>query len=448
MASDGSFKQTLKTFAITAVLALPLAVPASAQSTDADVYRQLDRLMEVFERVRAEYVDKVDDRKLLEGAINGMIQSLDPHSSYMDTRDFNTMRIQTDGEYGGIGIEVTMEEGLVKVVSPIDDTPAARANVKSGDFITHINKEPVFGLELNDAVDKMRGPVKVPITLTIVRKGVDKPFDVTLVRETVVPARVRFEIKDDSVGYIRVPQFNKKTGEGVRQAITSLQRQAGPKLVGYVIDLRSNPGGLLDQAIEVSDAFLERGEIVSQRGRRKEDLQRYFARAGDLTGGRPVIVLVNEASASASEIVAGALQDHRRGIVLGRRTFGKGSVQTLIPLGQDTALRLTTARYYTPSGRSVQEQGIEPDIDVAQLTADQKPNDERPNFSEAVLRGHLSNDKTSGPRLEEQDSKVDPRQTAAPEQLKKQGITDFQLTYAVTLMKRLGRAPTGRIAMN
>jgi carboxyl-terminal processing protease len=411
----------------------------SAKSTpanDAETYRKLDQLMEVFERVRAEYVERVDDVRLLEGAINGMMAALDPHSAYMDARDFERMRDLTEGEYGGLGIEITMEEGVIKVVTPIDETPAQRAGIKSGDYITHINKEPIFGLTQQEAVDKMRGPIRTSITITVVRKGIEKPFDVSLVRESISPARVRAELKDGTVGYIRVPQFNKKTGEQVRQAVSSLQRQAGDKLIGYVLDMRSNPGGLLDQAIEVSDAFLESGEIVSQRGRQKQDLQRYFARAGDMAGGKPVVVLVNEASASAAEIVAGALQDHRRGLVLGRRTFGKGSVQTLIPLSPQTALRLTTARYYTPSGRSVQEQGIEPDIDVAQLSADQKPNDERPISSEADLRGHLTNDKRVGPRLEERDKAMDPRQTMTAEQLKAAGIEDFQLDYAVKLIKR------------
>jgi carboxyl-terminal processing protease len=394
-----------------------------------------------------EYVIPVDDKTLLEGAINGMIAALDPHSAYMDARDFEQMRVLTEGEYGGLGIEITMEDGLIKVVTPIDESPAQRAGLKSGDFISHINKEPIFGLTQQEAVDKMRGPVKTPVTITILRKGTDKPFDVTIVRESISPARVRFEVKAGNVGYIRVPQFNKKTGEQVRQAITSLQRQSGGKLVGYVVDLRSNPGGLLDQAIEVSDAFLERGEIVSQRGRRKDDIQRYYARSGDLTGGRPIVALVNEASASAAEIVAGALQDHRRGIVLGRKTFGKGSVQTLIPLTQDTALRLTTARYFTPSGRSVQEQGIEPDIDVAQLNIGQKPNDDRQFSSEADLRGHLANEARAKPRVEEKDKGVDPRQTRTQEDLKKADVDDFQLDYAVRLLGRMTRAGS-RVAMN
>jgi carboxyl-terminal processing protease len=426
-------------------LGLLLSSTAHAQpavQADAETYRQLDLLMDVFEKVRAEYVEKVDDKKLLEGAINGMVSSLDPHSSFMNERDFQSMRVQTDGEYGGLGLEVTWEEGVVKVVSPIDDSPAFKAGVKGGDFITHINKEAVFGGDLNAAVDKMRGPAKSSITLTIVRREGDKagkPFDVTLVREVIQQGKVRYDLKPGGIGYIRVPQFHKRAGEGTRAAIAALQKQGAVN--GYVLDLRANPGGLLDQAIEISDAFLERGEIVSQRGRKKTDIQRYFAKAGDLTGGKPIIVLVNEASASASEIVAGALQDNHRAIVLGRRSFGKGSVQTLIPIGPDTALRLTTARYYTPSGRSVQEQGIEPDIDVAQLSSDQKPSDKSPFLSEAELGGHLINDKKVIDRSEEKDAKIDPRQTATVEQLKKQGVDDFQLSYAVQTLRRITGAP-------
>jgi carboxyl-terminal processing protease len=433
-----------KTFALTACLLLSTAaVGQPAESTDAETYRQLDLLMDVFEKVRAEYVEKVDDKKLLEGAINGMVSSLDPHSSFLDERDFQGMKVQTEGEYGGLGLEVTWEEGVVKVVSPIDDSPAFKAGVKGGDFITHINKEPVFGGDLNAAVDKMRGPAKTSLTLTIVRREGEKagkPFDVTLVREVIQQGKVRYELKPGGIGYIRVPQFHKRAAEGTRTAISALQKQGA--INGYVLDLRSNPGGLLDQAIEISDTFLERGEIVSQRGRKKSDIQRYFAKPGDLTGGKPIVVLINEASASASEIVAGALQDQRRGVVLGRRSFGKGSVQTLIPIGPETALRLTTARYYTPSGRSVQEQGIEPDIDVAQLTADQKPSDKSPFLSEAELGGHLVNDKKATDRSEEKDTKIDPRQTATVEQLKKLGVEDFQLNYAMQMLRRVnGAAP-------
>lgn len=425
-------------------LAWCLSAQPVLAAPDSETYRQLDQLMDVFERVRAEYVEKVDDKKLLEGAIDGMLAALDPHSSFLDARDFELMRTQTEGEYGGLGLEVTMEEGTVKVVSPIDDTPASRANIKAGDYITHINKEPIFGTSLTEAVSKMKGPPKSTITLTIVREGVPKPFDVTLTREIITLRPVKFEAKGN-IGYIRVAQFSKPTGPGLRKAITTLQQQIGAdRIVGYVLDLRRNPGGLLDQAIEVSDAFLERGEIVSQRGRRKQDIQRYYAKPGDLTGGKPVVVLVDEASASASEIVAGALQDQRRAIVIGQRTFGKGSVQTLIPLSSDTALRLTTARYYTPAGRSVQELGIEPDIEVPQLSdPDYK---DRLTLRESDLRNHLLNGAKSGDRQEEKDSKPDPRfQNITAESLKKQGITDFQLDYALKLLQRVG-ASGARVA--
>jgi len=432
-------------FAHIGVLALSLGIlagPAVARSpaaaaNDAETYRQLDRLMDVFERVRAEYVDKVDDKKLVEGAINGMLTALDPHSSYLDERDFDTMKTQTDGEYGGLGIEVTMQDGVVRVVSPIDDTPAARAGLKGGDFITHLNKEPVFGLTLSEAIDKMKGPPKTPITLTVVREGVDQPFDVTLVREIITLKPVKFEAKG-AVGFVRISSFSRLTGPGVKTAVDTLRKQIGPRLVGFVIDLRRNPGGLLDQAVDVCDSFLDRGEIVSQRGRRKEDTQRYYARPGDIAAGKPIVILVDEQSASAAEIVAGALQDHRRALVLGKRTFGKGSVQTLIPLSQDTALRLTTGRYFTPSGRSVQEDGIEPDIEVAQLSDPDVS--ARLRLREADLRNHLVNERSGGDRPEENDSKADPRQSGDAESLKKQNITDYQLDYALKLLRRIGSA--------
>ncbi len=421
--------------------ALAFATPAAqAAANDAETYRQLDQLMDVFERVRAEYVEKVDDKKLLEGAINGMLTSLDPHSSFLDARDFEQMRQQTDGEYGGLGIEVTQENGVVKVISPIDDTPASRAGIKAGDYITQINKEPIFGLSLQDAIAKMKGPPKTSITLTIAREGEDKTRDVVLVREIITLNRVKSEVKAGTVGYIRVSQFNKNVGASTRAAVADLQQKIGDKRVtGYVLDLRRNPGGLLDQAIEVSDVFLERGEIVSQRGRRKDDIQRYYARPGDQTNGKPIIVLVDESSASASEIVAGALQDHRRALVLGQRTFGKGSVQTLIPLSEDTALRLTTARYYTPSGRSVQELGVQPDILVPQLSDPDLNN--RPRLREADLRNHLINNSSGASRTEEVDDKPDPRFNATADALKKLKIDDFQLDYAIKVLKRLEKAP-------
>lgn len=427
-------------------IALPLAalalIPASAAvnaAAESDTYKQLDTLMDVFERVRTDYVDKVDDKTLIEGAINGMLASLDPHSSYLDARDFSNMRQTTDGEYGGLGLTVSTEEGAVKVIAPTDDTPAARAGIKSGDYITHLDGELLYGLTLNDAVDKMRGAPGTTIKITVVREGSPKPIDYTLKREVIQIRPVKSDIKG-TVGVIRISAFNKKTGEATRAAVADIEKQLGPKLTGFVIDLRSNPGGLLDQAIEVSDVFLDRGEIVSQRGRAKTDIQRYYARAGDLTGGRPLVVLVDEGSASASEIVAGALQDHRRAVVLGARSFGKGSVQTLLPLSTEgTGIRLTTARYFTPAGRSVQEGGIEPDIAVPQLS-DAVVRD-RPRLREADLRRHLVNEiKAVDDKLVEADAKADPRFTETADSLKKAGIIDYQLDYAVKLIGRTAMA--------
>jgi carboxyl-terminal processing protease len=363
---------------------------ASAKAAAADTYRQLNLFGDVFERVRADYVEKPDDGKLIEQAINGMLNGLDPHSSYMDPKSFRDMQVQTRGEFGGLGIEVTMEDGLVKVVTPIDDTPAAKAGIMANDVITQLDGEQVQGLTLNQAVEKMRGPVNTKIKLTIMRKGQDKPIEVAITRDVIRVRSVRSRTEGDDVGYIRITQFNEQTSEGLKKAINDIQAQVQKdKLKGYILDLRNNPGGLLDQAISVSDAFLEKGEIVSTRGRNAEETQRYSARPGDLTNGKPVIVLVNGGSASASEIVAGALQDHKRATILGTRSFGKGSVQTIIPLGNNNgALRLTTARYYTPSGKSIQAKGIVPEIEVLQdVPEDLKARSD--TKGEASLRGHL-----------------------------------------------------------
>src|SRR6266536_1538372 len=365
-------------------------VGASARAAGADTYRQLNLFGDVFERVRADYVEKPDDGKLVESAINGMLNALDPHSSYMDAKSFRDMQVQTRGEFGGLGIEVTMEDGLVKVVAPIDDTPAAKAGVMAGDIITHLDDEPVQGLTLNQAVDKMRGPVNTKIRLKMMRKGQDKPVEVSIVRDIIRVRSVRSSNEASEIGYIRITQFNEQTTEGLKKALTDLTAQIAPeKLKGFVLDLRNNPGGLLDQAISVSDAFLERGEIVSTRGRTAEETQRFNARAGDLIKNKPLIVLINGGSASASEIVAGALQDHKRATVIGTRSFGKGSVQTIIPLcSGNGALRLTTARYFTPSGRSIQAKGISPDIEVLQEVPEElKVRTE--SKGEAALRGHL-----------------------------------------------------------
>jgi carboxyl-terminal processing protease len=369
-----------------------LQIGSSARAAAADTYRQLNLFGDVFERVRADYVEKPDDSKLVESAINGMLAGLDPHSSYMDPKSFRDMQVQTRGEFGGLGIEVTMEDGLIKVVSPIDDTPASKAGVLANDIITNIDDDAVQGLTLNQAVEKMRGPVNTKIKLKITRKGQDKPLDLTLTRDVIRVRAVRSRAEDD-VGYIRITQFNEQTTENLKKAISDLGTQIpADKLKGFIVDLRNNPGGLLDQAISVSDAFLEKGEIVSTRGRNAEETQRFSARPGDLTKGKPVIVLVNGGSASASEIVAGALQDHKRATIMGTRSFGKGSVQTIIPLGAGNgALRLTTARYYTPSGKSIQAKGIVPEIEVLQdVPDDLKARTD--TKGESSLRGHLKAD--------------------------------------------------------
>jgi carboxyl-terminal processing protease len=432
------FRPLLRATALVSALALvPLATSGLA-AVENDTYKELDEFMNVFERVRAEYVEKVDDKSLIKGAINGMLASLDPHSSFLDATDFQSMKAQTDGNYGGLGLTVSMEDGAVKVITASEDTPAYRAGVKPGDYITHLNGQLLFGGTLDEAVEQMRGRPGTPVKVTIVRPGRDKPFDLTLTREVIELKPVKWEVKGD-VGIININSFSKNTGAGVRAAVMGIQKSLGRKPAGYVLDLRSNPGGLLDQAIEVSDVFLETGEIVSQRGREKNEIERYYAKPGDDTGGAPVVVLVDAGSASAAEIVAAALQDHHRAIVLGERSFGKGSVQTLLPLSTSTALRLTTARYYTPSGRSVQEGGVEPDVLVPQLSdPDYKT---RPRFREADLRRHLVNQAKVDNAVLEEDTKEDPRFKLTSDQLEKQGVKDFQLDYAVRTIARLGKLP-------
>lgn len=379
--------------AATLMLTQPRAalVGSTARAASADTYRQLNLFGDVFERVRSDYVEKPDDTKLIETAISGMLTGLDPHSSYMDAKSFKDMQVQTRGEFGGLGIEVTMEDGLIKVVSPIDDTPASKAGILANDIITNIDDDAVQGLTLNQAVEKMRGPVNTKIKLKIVRKGQDKPMELTLTRDNIRVRSVRARVEGDDIAYIRITTFNEQTTEGLKKEMASLQSQIGDKLKGYIIDLRNNPGGLLEEAVSVSDAFLDRGEIVSTRGRNAEETQRRTAKAGDLAKGKPVIVLINGGSASASEIVAGALQDHKRATLVGTRSFGKGSVQTIIPLGSGNgALRLTTARYFTPSGKSIQAKGITPDIEVLQdLPDDVKAKSDTNTKGEASLRGHL-----------------------------------------------------------
>ncbi|MCR9176797.1 MAG: S41 family peptidase [Alphaproteobacteria bacterium] len=360
----------------------------SGTSLNSNTYRQLNLLGEVFEQVRAQYVEDVTDQQLIEAAVNGMLTSLDPHSSYLTAKSFDDMRVQTRGEFGGLGIEVTMENGFVKVVSPIDDTPAAAAGLEPGDYITHLDGEAVLGLNLSEAVEKMRGKVGTSISLTIRRKDAAEPFDVELTRAVITIKSVRFRAIGD-IGYIRITTFNEQTTSGLHAAIESLKEELGDTLHGYVIDLRNNPGGLLQEAIDVSDTFLDQGEIVSTRGRNLDDSSRSNAQPGDNTDGAPVVVLINGGSASASEIVAGALQDHGRAIVLGTQSFGKGSVQTIIPLPGHGAMRLTTARYYTPSGRSIQAKGVTPDIIVEAAKIEKVA--QRSNRREADLRGRLDN---------------------------------------------------------
>ncbi len=404
------------------VSALALFPAAQGATNVLSAYRELDLFGDAFERVRANYVREVDDSELINAAINGMVSSLDPHSSYMDPKEFADMQVQTRGEFGGLGLEVTQEDGLVKVVTAIDDTPAAHAGIKTGDYISAIDGTSIQGMPLNDAVERMRGPENSKVTLTILRTGEKKPLELTLTRAVIRVESVKYEKKGD-VGYIRITSFSEKTDAGVKKAVADLKKQLGPNLRGYVLDLRNDPGGLLDQAIAVSDDFLTGGEIVSTRGRKPEDTQRYNARPGDIADGKPIVVLINEGTASASEIVSGALQDHKRATVIGVTSFGKGSVQTIIPLGgqHGGALRLTTARYYTPSGRSIQATGIAPDIAVSNLTEkEQGEADQFAQRTEATLAGHLDAEGA------QRNTKMP---TIRPEEGKK--YDDFQLSYAL-----------------
>jgi carboxyl-terminal processing protease len=392
---------------------------AATSSNSSETYKELNLFGEVFEDVRADYAGKVDDDSVMESAINGMLTSLDPHSNYLNTKNFDDMKVQTRGEFGGLGIEVSMENGLIKVVSPIDDTPAAHAGLKPGDMITQLDGQPIQGMTLPQAVDKMRGPVNSEIRLTIQRKGRD-PFDVKLTRATIHIKSVRSHLVGDDIGYIRITSFNEQTDVGLNSAMKNIKQQAGAKLRGIVLDLRNNPGGLLDQAVAVSDAFIDKGEIVSTRGRRADDAQRYDARPGDVAVGLPIAVLINGGSASASEIVAGALQDHHRAILLGTRSFGKGSVQTIIPLPGHGAMRLTTARYYTPSGRSIQAKGIEPDI-VVEAAKIETPPDKKGAKVAAATKTDDSDDDA------DMSSSVDPTIMGT--------ATDYQMARAVDMLR-------------
>jgi carboxyl-terminal processing protease len=405
---------------------------ATSSANTAETYKQLGLFGDVFEQVRKNYVDDVSNETLVEGAINGMLTSLDPHSNYLNAKNFTDMKVQTRGEFGGLGIEVSMENGLVKVVSPIDDTPAAHAGLKPGDLITHLNGDAVQGMTLQEAVDKMRGPENSDITLTIRREG-KEPFDVKLTRAKIKIQSVRSHLEGKDIGYVRITSFNEQTDVGLNNAVKNLKQQANGKLAGLILDLRNNPGGLLDQAVAVSDAFLDKGEIVSTRGRRSDDAQRYNARPGDVVTGLPVAVLINGGSASASEIVAGALQDHHRAVLIGTRSFGKGSVQTIIPLAGHGAMRLTTARYYTPSGRSIQAKGIDPDVivEAAKITKDEKAkaaadkaaaNAKTPDKDKSA-----DTDKKDGTEKATPESSVDPSLIGTPD--------DYQLARAVDMLR-------------
>ncbi|MBM3565299.1 MAG: S41 family peptidase [Alphaproteobacteria bacterium] len=413
------------------------AAPVSAEETKnhPETYRLLNLFGDVFERVRNDYVDPVTDEQMIESAVSGMLSALDPHSSYLNAKSYREMQVQTRGQFGGLGIQVTMENGLVKVISPIDDTPAARAGIEPNDMITHLDKEPVQGLTLEQAVEKMRGKIGTDIKLTI-RRGTRDPFDVTLTRAVIQVDSVKARV-ESGIGVIRITSFNERTDKGLEKAVEKIKADAKGELRGVILDLRNNPGGLLEQAVAVSDAFLDRGEIVSTRSRKAEDIQRYNAKSGDLLNGLPMVVLINGGSASASEIVAGALQDHKRAVVMGVKSFGKGSVQSIIPLPGHGAMRLTTARYYTPSGRSIQAKGIDPDIEVKQAKVEEAQAGER--RGEADLRGALDRPAERSPAESKPESKPEAKpddkpaatpETAAPPQ-------DYQLQRAIDLLRGL-----------
>ena len=457
--------RTASAVAIMALLAAPVAITAWSQdkaeskpgNEKSELYQQLNLFGDVLERVRRDYVEPVDEKTLIENAINGMLSSLDPHSSYMNPKTYKDMQIQTKGEFGGLGIEVTMENGVIKVVSPIDDTPASKAGLQSGDLIFALDGEPVQGLTLQEAVEKMRGKVGTSIKISVRRAGKD-PFDVSLTRETIKVKSVRFRLEGGDVGYIRVTSFTEQSTSGVLDAVEKLKKEAGNKLKGYVLDLRNNPGGLLDQAIAMSDAFLDKGEIVSVKARKSEDVQRWNAKAGDVANGLPIVVLINGGSASASEIVAGALQDHRRAIVLGTRSFGKGSVQTIMQVSGGGAIRLTTALYFTPSGRSIQKEGIKPDIEVEPAKIENIQ--ARAGFREENLRRSITNpnepplaprpadkptdakpeaakpgDKPGDKKDDKTGASQPPGQSGDPDEPPKDAVADYQLLRAADLIR-------------
>src|SRR5215470_1755312 len=439
---------------VTAAFLVAFGLPAASQNnnnSNSDTYEQLRLFGDIFEKVRADYVEEVTDQQLVENAINGMLASLDPHSSYLNAKSFDEMQVQTRGEFGGLGIEVTMENGLVKVVSPIDDTPAARAGIQPGDFIIALDGQPVMGLSLSEAVDKMRGPVDSDIKLTV-QRGDKEPFDVTLTRAVVKIQSVRSHLEGTDIAYLRITSFSEQTDTGLEAQFKKLKDQANGKLAGIVLDLRNNPGGLLDQAVAVCDDFIDKGEIVSTRGRHPEDAQRYNARPGDIADGLPMVVLINGGSASASEIVAGALQDHHRAILMGTKSFGKGSVQTIIPVPGHGAIRLTTARYFTPSGRSIQALGITPDIGVEQSKVEVIEQQRR--TSEADLPGALKNPNQPEPNKPAEPDKgttnppgasLNPSTSPTPNSDKPAEEQDYQLTRAVDLLHGIALYKTSQM---
>ena len=415
-----------------AFITLEIAKPSNANeaSENKSTYEQLSLFGDIFERIREKYVEEVNDEDLIRAAINGMLTSLDPHSSYLPPNDFDQMKVQTRGEFGGLGIEVTQEEGYVKVVSPIDDTPAFRAGIEAGDLITAVDGQSLLGLSLDEAVKLMRGPVGSEIVLTIFRETIEEPYDVTIIRDTIKPLVVRHRLEGDTA-YVRLTTFNDQTYRGLEKAIKEMTKEAGgiKNINGFVLDLRNNPGGLLSQAIKVSDAFLDKGEIVSTRSKHKGEGDRFNAMRGDLAKGKPIVVIINGGSASASEIVAGALQDHRRAIILGTKSFGKGSVQTIMPLQGNGAIRLTTSRYYTPSGRSIQAVGVVPDILVEPRKASEDDENSKKTRSEASLRGSLTKElsESDKKRLDEEEEKLNEKVKLQRE--------DYQLSYAIDLLR-------------
>jgi len=425
---------------VTAVALLPTAT-AGLAAVDGNSAPQFGKLFATYQRIKAVYVEEVDDEVLVKGAINGMLAALDPHSAYLEGSDLERLETMIDGNYQGLGLSVTMEDGAVKVISPMRGSPAEKAGVKAGDFVTHLDGKLIYGMELDEAVAQMRGPAGSSIRLTIFRQGRDGPFDVTVTRGVIDLEPVTSELKDGGIGLITVNEFSRDVGKDVRSELQSLRHKANGRLNGLVLDLRSNPGGSLDEAVALSDLFLANGQIVSQRGRVKRENVYYNAETvyrGDAARGLPIIVLIDAGSASASEIVAGALQDQHRALVMGERSFGKGSVQTLIPLTRDSALKLTTARYYTPSGRSVQEGGIEPDISVPQLSDPDRAKREKLRWRESDLRKHLVNEAALKDKDLEDDMRQDPRFSATPEELAAKGIKDFQLNYALDTLRRVG----------